>query len=118
VAVVFGTAGIAHFVAPSFFEAIVPPWLPSPRALVVWSGIAELAGALGVLAPRTRVIAGWGLLALLVAVFPANVHMLQAAVTASAPMWWITALALRLPVQPLLMWWVWRATIRAQPRRG
>jgi len=110
-------AGLAHVVAPSFFEAIVPPWLPSPRALVLWSGVAEMAGALGVLHPRTRGWAGWGLLALLVAVFPANVHMLRDAIGNGATSWWIAALMARLPVQPLLMWWVWRATIRAAPPR-
>jgi uncharacterized membrane protein len=112
VAAVFGAAGVAHFLVPAFFEAIVPPWLPAPRALVYWSGVAEVAGALGVLHPRTRALAGWGLLALLIAVFPANVHMLRDAIDVGASRWWIAALAVRLPVQGLLLWWVWRATVR------
>jgi uncharacterized membrane protein len=116
VAVVFGTAGVAHFIMPEFFTAIVPPWLPAPRALVSWSGVAEVAGALGVLHPRTRVLAGWGLLALLVAVFPANVFMLQQAIASGAAFPWLLALAVRLPVQPVLMWWVWRATVRPVSR--
>lgn len=76
------------------------------------SGAAELAGGLGVLMPTVRVAAGWGLLALLLAVFPANVHMLLEAHATGATSWWLAALTARLPMQPLLMWWVWRATIR------
>jgi uncharacterized membrane protein len=113
---VFIAVGVAHFVVPAFFEAIVPPWLPawlpSPRALVLWSGAAEIAGGLGALVPRTRRAAGWGLLLLLVAVFPANVHMLLDALARDAAWWWSAALIARLPMQPLLMWWVWRALLR------
>lgn len=117
VAAIFGLAGVMHFVTPRLFEAIVPPWLPSwlpdARALVIWSGIAELLGAVGVLIPATRAAAGVGLLLLLVAVFPANIHMLLDAQARGAAWWWIAALWIRLPLQPLLMWWVWRVTLRA-----
>ncbi len=116
IATLFVVAGVAHFVMPTFFEAIVPPWLPhwmpSPRALVYLSGVAELAGGLGVLVPSVRVVAGWGLLALLVAVFPANVHMLQEALAHGSSMWWLAALTVRLPLQALLLWWVWRVVVR------
>lgn len=109
-------AGLAHFVMPSFFETIVPPWLPdwlpSPRALVYLSGVAELAGGLGVLVPSLRVVAGWGLLALLIAVFPANVHMLREALANGSSTWWLLALTVRLPLQALLLWWVWRVVVR------
>lgn len=115
VAIVFTVAGVAHLIVPAFFEAIVPPWLPSPGALVFWSGVAEIVGGLGVLHPRTRTLAGWWLLALLVAVFPANVHMLRDALANDAAPWWLAALILRLPMQPLLMWWVWRVTVRSAP---
>ncbi|MCA9556616.1 MAG: DoxX family protein, partial [Myxococcales bacterium] len=67
--------GIAHFAAPEPFVAIVPPWLPAPLALVLVSGFFEIALGLGLLHPRTRSLAGWGLVALYVAVFPANIHM-------------------------------------------
>jgi uncharacterized membrane protein len=85
---------------------IMPPALPAPRLLVLLSGVAEVAGGLGLLWPATRRWAAWGLLALLVAVFPANVHMLQLHEQLHLPAW---ALWARLPLQPLLMWWVWRA---------
>ncbi len=118
IAGLFIAAGLAHFVVPAFFEAIVPPWLPgwmpSPRALVYLSGVAELAGGLGVLVPAARGAAGWGLLTLLVAVFPANVFMWREAQASGAPTWWVAALTVRLPLQALLLWWVWRVVVRAR----
>lgn len=107
----FGVAGVAHFVAPAFFDAIVPRWVPtSPRAATLWSGAAELAGAIGLVPQATRRAAGIGLIALLVAVFPANVQMLLDAIAAGASPLWIAALVARLPLQPLMIRWVHRAT--------
>lgn len=113
-ALLFVTIGVLHFVAPRFFLAIVPPWVPDPALAVSASGVAEIAGGLGLLVPRVRRFAGWGLLLLLVAVFPANVHMLRQALAAEPPASpaWLVALWVRLPLQPLLMVWVWRAAIR------
>ncbi len=73
---IFGAAGIGHFVNPAPFVLIVPPFLPAPEVLVAVSGVFELLGAIGLLIPRFRKAAGWGLLALLVAVYPANIYML------------------------------------------
>ena len=74
------------------------------------SGIAEIAGGLGVLLPATRRPAGVGLVALLAAVFPANLHMARSPERfARIPRW---ALLGRLGLQPLMMWWAWRATRR------
>lgn len=112
VAIVFIVAGMLHFLRPSPYAGIVPPALPHPLALVYLSGLAELAGGIGVLFPRTRVLAGRGLILLLIAVFPANVQMLVQARAANAPWWFEAALWLRLPVQVLLIAWVWRATLR------
>jgi uncharacterized membrane protein len=67
--------GVTHFTDPATFVRIVPPWLPWPLALVYVSGVAEVLGGLGLLPERTRSAAGWGLIALYIAVFPANVHM-------------------------------------------
>ena len=66
---------MTHLVRPQVFEGIVPRALPAPRELVYASGVAELVCAAGLLTPRTRVLAGWGSAALLVAVWPANVQM-------------------------------------------
>ena len=111
-AVIFCVAGVMHFVAPAAFARIVPRWLPAPALLVLLSGLAEIAGGLGLLLPGTRVAAGWGLIALLVAVFPANVRMLQMAHESHASALWQSLLLLRLPLQPLLIYWVWRAAVR------
>ena len=71
---------MAHFTNTEGFERIVPPYLPAARVLVYVSGIFEILGALGILLPATRAFAGWGLVALLIAVFPANVYMATAAI--------------------------------------
>jgi uncharacterized membrane protein len=68
-------AGIAHFLIPDRFAEAVPPSFPSPVGLVYLSGIAEILLGIGVAFPRTRRVSAWGIVALLVAVFPANVHL-------------------------------------------
>jgi uncharacterized membrane protein len=105
-ALFFMAAGINHFVHSAVYVRMVPPWLPAPGLLVQISGIGEMLGGIGVLIPKTRRFAGAGLIALLVAVFPANVQMAQHpelyADLASAP-----ALYVRLPLQLVLIAWVW-----------
>jgi uncharacterized membrane protein len=101
-------AGANHFVIPGAYKRIVPPGLGDPETLVRVSGVAEVAGGVGVLLPRTRGPAGIGLIALLAAVFPANLHMARNPEKfEQIPAW---ALYARLPLQPLMMWWAWRAT--------
>ena len=104
-AVAFVGAGVFHFVRPRVFEAIVPPSLPSPRLLVLVSGAAEILGGLGLLIEPVRPWAGWGLAALLVAVFPANLYMARESERFArvAPRW---ALLVRLPLQLVLIAWV------------
>jgi uncharacterized membrane protein len=110
-AVFFIGAGVNHFVNARLYEAIVPPSLKDEAARVVQiSGVAELAGGLGVLLPSTRRLSGIGLIALLAAVFPANLYMAkEPGHFKSIPRW---ALYARLPLQPLMMLWAWRATRR------
>jgi uncharacterized membrane protein len=115
VGILFIAAGTLHFLRPSPYAGIIPPKLPHPLALVYLSGLAELAGGIGVLIPRARVLAGRGLILLLIAVFPANVQMLVNARAAGAPLWFEATLWLRLPVQVLLIAWVWRATLSGEP---
>jgi uncharacterized membrane protein len=109
----FAFTGSMHFVVPRSYEAMMPPALPMHREAVVVSGIAEIAGALAVIPRGSRRFARWWLLALLVAVFPANVHMavnpeqVKGLDLKRVPRW---ALWARLPLQPLAMYWVWRAT--------
>ncbi|MFI5027729.1 MAG: DoxX family protein [Solirubrobacterales bacterium] len=109
----FTFAGLMHFVIPRSYEAIMPPYIPRHREGVVVSGLAELAGGVAVIPRRSRRFARWWLLALLAAVFPANVHMaanpeqVRGLDLDRIPRW---ALWARLPLQPLAMLWVWRAT--------
>jgi uncharacterized membrane protein len=105
----FIAAGANHFRAPRFYRAIVPPPLRDEAKLVVeLSGVAELLGGIGVLLPRTRRLAGSWLIALLAAVFPANLYMAREPERFNRfPRW---ALYARLGLQPLMMWWAWRAT--------
>jgi len=104
-------AGVNHFVMPRAYEQIVPPPLREhSRRIVQISGVAEIAGGVGVLVPATRRLSGLGLVALLAAVFPANVHMaLEPERFRKIPRW---ALYGRLALQPLMMLWAWRATRR------
>ena len=71
----FVFTGALHFLRPRMYEAIMPPYIPAHHEMVLISGAAEIAGGVGVLVPGLRRPARWGLLALLAAVFPANVHM-------------------------------------------
>ena len=111
IALIFVVAGVSHFVIPAAFESIVPKWVPDAHAAVWWSGVAEIAGAIGLLVARTRVVAAWCLIALLVAVLPANVQMLMSAREAGASAVYVAVLWARLPLQLLLIWWVWSAGV-------
>ena len=68
-------AGVLHFVVPELYVQIIPPVFPAALALVYLSGLAEIAVGIGLLVPRTRRHAAWATVALLVAIFPANVYM-------------------------------------------
>lgn len=104
--------GVGHFVLTKWLVMAMPPYLPWHRELVLVSGVFEIAGGVGLLIPRLRRAAGWGLVALFVAVFPANIHMavdpVQFGGEPIAPwIWWA-----RLPLQaPLIAvaWWMTRA---------
>jgi len=104
----FLVGGIAHFAATNSEMRIVPPYIPSPRAAVLITGVFELLGGIGLLARTTRRAAGIGLFLLTVAVTPANVYMLQHSDLFAVPYW---ALVLRLPVQVgLLVLIAWSTT--------
>jgi uncharacterized membrane protein len=105
--VFFVVAGIGHFVAPRFYLAIMPPALPWPLALIYVSGVAEILGGLGVLIPTTRKLAGWGLILLLIAVFPANLYAARHGL-GSIPSWVLWA---RLPFQLVFIAWVYWSSL-------
>lgn len=101
--------GVLHFVVPGPFEAIMPPYLPLHRELVLLSGAAEIALGLAVLPEVSRRWAGIGLVLLLLAVFPANVHMALNEVPPEAPPPRWVAWG-RLPLQAVLIAWAWWCT--------
>ena len=111
-AVFFVVAGAMHFVLPETYAKVMPPWLGWHAALVAISGACEIAGGIGVLVPRLRRAAGWGLILLSIAVLPANVQMLLDGLDAGRPAWQVALLVIRLPLQALLIWWIWRVAAR------
>lgn len=110
----FVAAGVCHFIAPRFYLAIMPPFLPWPLTLIFISGVAEILGGIGVLVPPLRKLAGWGLIALLIAVFPANLYAAFHGV-GSTPSWILWA---RLPFQPVFIAWVYWASLCSVPARA
>jgi uncharacterized membrane protein len=111
----FVAAGALHFARPRMYEAIMPDYLPARRPLVYASGAAEALGGAGLLHPATRRIAGWWLVATLVATFPANVWMAQHPDRYRIPGGRATLLA-RLPLQAVLVAWVRAAAQSSSPR--
>lgn len=107
IALFFLIGGIAHFVVIDFFMMAVPDYLGYHKELVIISGVFEILGAIGILFPPTRLLAGYGLIALIVAVYPANINM------ALHPEEYKNIselfLYIRLPFQLLFVWFVWWA---------
>jgi uncharacterized membrane protein len=109
-------AGIAHFVRTDAYMPMMPPYLPAHRELILLSGVAEVVLGLAVLVPQTRRLAAWGIILLLIAIFPANLHIAMHDVplfgaTQGAGIWnWV-----RLPFQGVLIAWAWWYT-QADPR--
>lgn len=106
--IVFIGAGIMHFVSPDFYVAIMPPYLPAHLELVYLSGVAEIIGGIGVLVASWRRYAGYFLILVVLAVFPANIYMAQnPAQFPDLPAW---ALYVRLPLQFALIYWIYMTT--------
>lgn len=114
----YAFAGYNHLMNPEFYLAIMPPGLPNPEWLNVLSGLAEIVLGVFVLEPRTRVFAAWGIIALLIAVFPANMYVALENVgmpegqpgTGNALANWI-----RIPFQGVFIVWAWWYT---RPEEG
>ncbi|HET9094373.1 MAG TPA: hypothetical protein VFN36_04750 [Solirubrobacteraceae bacterium] len=102
----FVVAGLLHFLKPRFYRRIVPPYLPAPGALVFLSGVAEVGGGVGLMLPALRSRARWWLVATLLAVFPANVHMARHPEDFPRVPGGSRALRWRLPLQGLFLAWV------------
>jgi uncharacterized membrane protein len=107
--VFYVVAGVGHFVTPTAYLPMMPPWLPAHAALIFLSGLAEVLLGIAVLVPATRRLAAWGIVLLLIAIFPANIHIAVNNVplfgaTEGAGIWnWV-----RLPFQLVLIAWaIW-----------
>ena len=105
-AVGFIAAGVLHFISTPSYLKIMPPYIPYHLTLVYVSGVFEMLGGLGLLVPQTRRTAAWGLIALLIAVFPANIYMATNPVESGAASLAPVLRWCRLPLQPLLAWWL------------
>lgn len=102
----FVLAGVMHFVIPKIYRRIMPPYVPAPMAMVYLSGVAEAAGGAGLMVKRYRRPAGWWLIATLIAIFPANLHMaLNPDKYPEVPGGKVSLWA-RLPFQALFIVWV------------
>lgn len=111
------SVGFAHLLFPDFFVSIIPAGLPNPEWLNVVSGLAEIVLGVFLLEPRTRPFAAWGTIALLIAVFPANVNMLIENIGPDGPGTGYPLVNLiRLPFQLLFGAWAWMFTGPAEDR--
>lgn len=110
--------GITHFAKPAPYVKIVPPQLPHPLELVYISGFFEILGGIGLLIPLVSVAAAWGLIALFIAVFPANINMTfndieLEGIPHNQVLYWV-----RLPLQAVLIAWAWWYTRNPQAQPG
>jgi uncharacterized membrane protein len=108
-AALFIAGGVGHFVKRDFYVKMMPPYLPAHRALVLASGVCEVALGVLLLVPQPTSFAAWGLIALLVAVFPANIHIYRHQEIIPAP---TIVHLLRLPLQAVLILWAYSYTRR------
>jgi len=118
-ALAYLAVGIVHLRSPEGFLPIVPDWVPFPREVVLATGVAEIAGAIGLMIPRLRHAAAWGLAAYAVCVFPANIkHAIEGVAVSGQVLGWGYH-APRLLAQPVIVWWaLWAGGITDWPWRG
>ncbi len=99
-------AGIMHFIKPRVYGAIMPSYIPNKKGMVFWSGVAEVAGGVGLLFEETRAIAIWGIIAMLIVFFTVHIDMLSnEKLKGKFPVW---ALWMRLPLQFGLIYWAYQ----------
>jgi uncharacterized membrane protein len=108
----FTVSGSAHFVIPEFFRAMMPPFIPFQDFFIVLTGIAEIAGAIGIQVPRYRKLAGQLMIVLLVAIFPANIYVAIAQPVLPNMDYSPLSMWLRLLLQPLFIAWMWLVSVK------
>lgn len=99
-------AGLNHFRSPDFYLRIIPDYFPNPILLNIVSGLAEIGLGILLCVPATSKFAAWGIIALLIAIFPANIFMYQNVKAGMGIPRWI--LILRLPLQIILIIWAYQ----------
>lgn len=97
-------AGINHFTKPTFYLKIIPPLLPFHKMINWVSGLAEIVLGIGLLLPEYQSLSAWGIIALLIAIFPANIYHFMKGLRKKKM---VAILAIRLPLQGLLIWWAY-----------
>jgi uncharacterized membrane protein len=108
-AVIYIIAGLNHFRSPRLYIKIIPPYFPNPKALNIICGIAEIILGVALMITSLTSIAAWGVIALLIAIFPTHIYMYQnPKVRMGLPLW---AVILRLPLQLVLIFWAYQYTI-------
>ena len=100
-------AGVSHFRNPRFFLKITPPWVPAPEKVNIIVGVLEIILGIGLWNTITRSYAAWGIIALLIAVFPANYYHFQKAKKKDKH---VIPTLIRLPIQALLIYWAYSFT--------
>ncbi len=103
----YAFAGYSHFRNPKFFLKITPKWVPEPEKVNLIVGVIEIALGVLLVIPATTAMAAWGVIALLIAVFPANVYHFQKALKKGKMIW---PTLIRLPIQALLIYWAYLYT--------
>lgn len=101
----YAVAGVNHFLHPESYYRIMPSWLAWHQELIFLSGICEILFAILLIPVKTRRIAAWCIISLLIAVFPANIQMMLNFIHQNQPGLWLTIL--RLPIQAVLVWWAY-----------
>ena len=107
-ALLYIAAGTNHFINPKWYLRIMPPWLPAPTLMNFVSGGCEIVFALLLIPESTRPYGAWLLIALLIAVFPANIQMSINYAHFNNPKLWVTIV--RFPLQIVLIWWAYQYT--------
>lgn len=101
-------AGINHFLHPLFYEQIIPAFIPWHRPVIFITGIIDILLGILLIPLSTRRPAAWGIIILLIAIFPANINMMLNYYNEQDPALWVTIL--RLPLQIILIWWAYSFT--------
>lgn len=117
-ALAYFAVGVVHLKSPGGFLPIMPAWVPFPHEVVLATGVAEIAGAIGLMIPRLRRAAAWGLAAYAVCVFPANIkHAVDGVAIGGQVLGWAYH-GPRLLAQPVIVWWaLWAGGITDWPWR-